>query len=58
MSPETCWGSYKYGIIQFWYIIASCWIFFINWTPSGTDRPLTLILLTWRIGWTPNNARK
>ena len=27
MSSETCWASYKYGIIKFWYIIASCWIF-------------------------------
>ena len=28
VSPETCWASYKYGIIKVWYIIASCWIFF------------------------------
>ena len=29
VSPETCWASYKYGIIKkFWYIVASCWIFF------------------------------
>jgi len=27
VSPETCWASYKYGIINFWYIVASCWIF-------------------------------
>jgi hypothetical protein len=27
VSPETCWASYKYGIIKLWYIIASCWIF-------------------------------
>jgi hypothetical protein len=25
-SPETCWASYKYGIIN-WYTVASCWIF-------------------------------
>ena len=24
---QTCWASYKYGIIKFWYIVASCWIF-------------------------------
>ena len=24
--PETCWALYKYGIIKFWYIAASCWI--------------------------------
>jgi len=24
---ETCWASCKYGIIKFWYIVASCWIF-------------------------------
>ena len=27
VSPKTCWASYKYGIIKFWYIVASCWIF-------------------------------
>jgi len=27
VSPETCWPSYKYGIIKFWYIVASCCIF-------------------------------
>jgi len=27
VSPETCWPSYKYGIMKFWYIVASCWIF-------------------------------
>ena len=27
VSPETCWASFKYGIIKFWYIVASCWIF-------------------------------
>jgi len=27
VSPETCWASYKYEIIKFWYIVASCWIF-------------------------------
>jgi len=32
VSPETYWASYKYGIIKFWYIVASCWIFFINST--------------------------
>jgi hypothetical protein len=27
VSPKTCWASYKYGTIKFWYIVASCWIF-------------------------------
>ena len=27
VSPETCWASYKYGMIKFWYIFTSCWIF-------------------------------
>jgi hypothetical protein len=27
MSPKTCWTSYKYGIIKFWYTALSCWIF-------------------------------
>jgi len=26
VSPETYWGSYKYGIIKFWCIVASRWI--------------------------------
>jgi len=28
VSPETCWASYKYEIIKFWYTVASGWIFF------------------------------
>jgi len=27
VSPETCWASYRYRIIKFWYIVASCLIF-------------------------------
>ena len=27
VSPETCWASCKFGIIKFWYIVSSCWIF-------------------------------
>jgi len=30
VSPETCWASYKYEI-KFWYIVASCWIFYVNY---------------------------
>ena len=29
VSPEICWASYKYEIIKFWYVVASCWIFFL-----------------------------
>jgi hypothetical protein len=32
VSSETCWASYKYGIIKFWYMVASCWISFMNCT--------------------------
>ena len=39
VSPETCWASYKYGIIKFWYIVASCWIFLYE-----VFIPLTLTL--------------
>jgi len=35
VSPETCWASYKYGIIKFWYIVASFWTC-SWWTLSGT----------------------
>jgi len=31
MSPETCWASFKYGI-KFWCTVASCWIFYVNYT--------------------------
>ena len=31
VSPETCWASYKYGKIKFWYSVATCWIFFMNY---------------------------
>ena len=27
LSPETCWASYKYGIIKYWYNVAFCWLF-------------------------------
>jgi hypothetical protein len=29
--PKTCWASYKYEI-KFWYTVASCWIFCVNYT--------------------------
>jgi hypothetical protein len=32
VSLETCWASYKYRRIKFWYIVAFCWIFFMNFT--------------------------
>jgi hypothetical protein len=31
VSPETCGASYKYEI-KFGYTVASCWIFFVNYT--------------------------
>jgi hypothetical protein len=43
VSPETCWASYKYGIIQILIhccilldfslriVLASCWIFLYKW---------------------------
>ena len=33
VSPETCRASYKYGIIQFWHIVASSWIFLYEINP-------------------------
>jgi hypothetical protein len=32
VSPETCWASYKYGIIKFWYVVAFLGFFFMNCT--------------------------
>jgi hypothetical protein len=31
VSPEMCWASHKYEI-KFWYTVATCWIFFVNYT--------------------------
>jgi hypothetical protein len=31
VSLETCSASYKYEI-KFWYTVASCWIFYVNYT--------------------------
>jgi hypothetical protein len=31
VSPETCWASCKYEI-KFWYTVAPCWIFYVNYT--------------------------
>jgi hypothetical protein len=28
VSPETCWTSCKYGLINIWYTVASCWTFY------------------------------
>jgi len=35
--PETCWASDKYGIIKFWYTVASCWIFLYELYRYRTD---------------------
>jgi len=43
--PETFWASYKYWIIKFWYIVASCWIFLYELDTecfSKCDQHLTL----------------
>jgi len=38
VSTETCWTSYKYGIIKFWYIVASCWIFLYELNQSVWEK--------------------
>ena len=35
VSPETCWAPDKYGIIKFWYTVASCWIILYESSYSG-----------------------
>jgi len=37
VSPETCWASHKYEI-KFWYTVASCWIFYVNYTSNNLPR--------------------
>jgi hypothetical protein len=45
VSPETCWASYKYWIIQFWYTVAPCCISSL-WTVLWCTDPRTLSLLS------------
>jgi hypothetical protein len=40
VSPKTCWASYKYGIIKFWYTVASCWLFLYEWILNVFDPPI------------------
>jgi hypothetical protein len=50
--PKTCWASYKYEI-KFWYNVASCWIFYVNYTMiHGSmnimhDMMLWLLAIVW-----------
>ena len=63
VSPETYSASYKYGIIKFWYIVASCWIFFMNCTMmhGSTNNKKYLSVMTdgfsWRIQATKQKPR-
>jgi hypothetical protein len=42
--PETCWASYKYEIMKFWYIVASCWIFLYDIYYPRTSRRMAALL--------------
>jgi len=35
VSPETCSALCKYGIIKFWCIVGSCWIFLYDFYYNG-----------------------
>ena len=48
-SPETCWASWKYGIIKFWYIVASCWIFLYELNHGNRNAENEIALKTWLI---------
>jgi len=41
VSRETYWASYKYGIIKFRYIVASCWIFLYEFYRKASDSKQT-----------------
>jgi hypothetical protein len=45
VSPETCWDSYKYKI-KFWYTLASCWIFYMNYIIMHGSTNITVFI--WR----------
>jgi len=51
VSPETCWASYKCGIIKFGYIVASCWIFLYELLAVLLRKPhvASFLLRTWEI---------
>ena len=52
VSPETCWASYKYGIIKFRYIVASCWIFLYELTRTVIcDRTVVLQQGCYEVNW-------
>ena len=60
VSRETCWASYEYGIINFDTLLNLVGYFCMNFTMihGSMNIKLTLILLTCRIWWTPNNASR
>jgi len=43
VSPKTCRASYKYEI-KFWYTVASCWIFYVNYTMKHGSTQCMLLL--------------
>jgi hypothetical protein len=54
VSPETCWASYKHEIKKFWYTVASCWIFYMNYTMMHgstyirfTETVLKMLKIAW-----------
>jgi hypothetical protein len=55
VSPETCWASYKYWMIKFQYIVASCWIFLHEFriydsysvSPGMKSRPIDQLQSYW-----------
>jgi len=51
VSSEICWASYKYGIIKFWYIVASCWILFMNCTMMHGSTNIMFQRVLIDIGW-------
>jgi hypothetical protein len=52
VSPETCWASYKYEIKP-WYTVASCWIFYVNYTVmhGSTNIKLNVHIFNIRSVW-------
>jgi hypothetical protein len=49
VSPETCWASYKYRIIKFWYFVASCWIFLYEFYYDARIHKRHKMCRLWRI---------
>ena len=56
VSPETYRASYKYGIIKFWYIFASFWIFLYESASLNEIESFTELRMISAVAWDREEA--